>query len=133
MSYNQITSEERYMISALHLQGISLATIANQLGKHRSSIWREINRNRCNDGYYRPSKAVTCTRSRRIESRRDWRFSDAHLQMVFTLLRLHWSPEQISGWLHANRIFSISHATIYRYIWYDRFYGGSLHTYLRQT
>ena len=27
---------------------------------------------------------------------------------------------------------SISHATIYRYIWYDWFYGGSLRTYLRQ-
>jgi len=121
------------MISALHLQGISLADIAAQLGRHRSSIWREIERNKCNDGYYQPSKAITRTRSRRVESRRNWRFSDQHLQMVFSLLRLNWSPEQISGWLLTNRILSISHATIYRYIWYDRRYGGSLHTYLRQA
>jgi IS30 family transposase len=132
MSYRQITSGERYMISALHLQGFSLADIAKQLGKHRSTIWREINRNKCNDGYYRPSKAVTRTRSRRRESRRNWRFADEQLQMVFSLLRLNWSPEQISGWLRTNTILSISHATIYRYIWYDWFYGGTLRTHLRQ-
>lgn len=133
MSYHQITSEERYMISSLHLQGFSLAYISKQLGRHRSTIGREIQRNQCNDGCYRPSKAITRTRSRRRESRRNWRFSDDHLQMVFSLLRLHWSPEQISGWLRTNRIFSISHATIYRYIWYDWFYGGSLRAYLRQS
>lgn len=132
MSYRQITSGERYMISALHLQGFSLADIAKQLGKHRSTIWREINRNKCNDGYYRPSKAVTRTRSRRRESRRNWRFADEQLQMVFSLLRLNWSPEQISGWLRTNTILSISHATIYHYIWYDWFYGGTLRTHLRQ-
>jgi IS30 family transposase len=133
MSYHQITSGERYMISALHMQGFSYSDIATQLGRHRSTIWREIQRNQCNDGAYRPSKAITRTRSRRRESRRNWRFHDGHLQIVFSLLRLKWSPEQISGWLRLNRIFSISHATIYRYIWYDRFYGGNLHTHLRQS
>jgi IS30 family transposase len=59
MSYHQITSGERYMISALHMQGFSYSDIATQLGRHRSTIWREIQRNQCNDGAYRPSKAIT--------------------------------------------------------------------------
>lgn len=133
MSYRQITSGERYMISALHMQGFSFAEIAKQLGKHRTSIWREVTRNRCKDGGYRPSKADSRTRARRSRSRRNWRFSDRYLQMVIALIRLDWSPEQVAGWLRTNRIFSISHATIYRYIWYDRFYGGYLYTHLRQA
>ncbi len=62
MSYLQITSGERYMISALRVQGLSQAAIARQLGRHRSSISREIRRNHCNDGHYRPSKADSRTR-----------------------------------------------------------------------
>ncbi len=38
MSYRQITSGERYMISALRMQGLSLAAIADQIGRHRSSV-----------------------------------------------------------------------------------------------
>lgn len=53
--------------------------------------------------------------------------------MVITLLRLDWSPEQAAGWLRRHHIFSISHATIYRYVWYDQFNGGYLYTHLRQA
>ena len=133
MSYLQITSGERYMISALRLQGLSQGAIARQLGRHRSSISREIRRNCCNDGHYRPTKADSRTRRRRSQSRRNWQFSDRYLQMVIALLRLDWSPEQIAGWLRLNHIFRISHETIYRHIWYDRCYGGHLHTHLRQA
>ena len=120
MNYRQITSGERYMISALRMQGLSLAAIADQIGHHRSSVSREIRRNPCNDGAYRPSKAVSRTRTRRSHSRRNGRFSDRHLQMVITLLRLDWSPEQISGGLGLYRVVPISHQTVYRHIWYDR-------------
>ena len=91
MSHHQITSEQRYMLSALRWQGHSYAEIGRQLGKHRSSIMREVRRNQCGDGAYRPSKADSRTRRRR------WRFSDDHLRIVNSLLRLDWSPEQISG------------------------------------
>ena len=132
MSYHQITSGERYMISALQMQGLSPAAIAQQLGRHRSSIGRELQRNRCNDGAYRPPKAVSRTHRRRSWSRRNWQFSDRHLQMVNALLRLDWSPEQIAGWLRLHRVFHISHETIYRHVWYDRLDGGYLYTHLRQ-
>ena len=133
MSYYQITSGERYMISALRVQGLSQSAIARQLGRHRSSVSREIHRNQCNDGHYRPSKADSRTRRRRSHSRRNWRFSERHLQMVIALLRLEWSPEQIAGWLRLYRVLRISHQTIYRHIWYDRCYGGRLYAHLRQA
>ncbi len=133
MTYRQLTSEERYMISAYRLQGHSLSIIAQLLGRHRSTISREIKRNRCYDRHYRPSKAITRTRRRRRESRRKWYFSDRQLQMVIALLRLDWSPEQAAGWLRRHQVVSISHATIYRYVWYDQFNGGYLYTHLRQA
>jgi IS30 family transposase len=120
------------MISALRLQGLSQSAIAEQLGRHRSTIYREIRRNQCVDGGYRPSKAISRTRRRRSHSRRNWRFSDGHLQMVIALLRLDWSPEQIAGWLRLHRVFNISYETIYRHVWYDRICGGELYTHLRQ-
>jgi transposase, IS30 family len=44
MSYRQITSEERYKLSALRVQGLSNTQIAERLGRHRSTIWREFRR-----------------------------------------------------------------------------------------
>jgi hypothetical protein len=100
MSYRQITSGERYMISALRLQGLSQAAIARQLGRHRSSISREFCRNQCNDVGYRPSKADSRTRRRRSHSRHNWRFSDRHLQMVITLTAPGLQP-RANRWLAA--------------------------------
>ena len=71
MSYPQIAPEERYMLSAPRLQDVSQADIARQLGRHRSSISRQIRRNPCNDGAYLPSKTDGRTRRRRSHSRRN--------------------------------------------------------------
>jgi len=53
MTYHQITSEERYTIGLLRRQGLVPAEIARVLGRHRSSICREIKRNSSpyDDGY----------------------------------------------------------------------------------
>jgi IS30 family transposase len=47
-------------------------------------------------------------------------------------LRLQWSPVQISGWLKkGGPEKTISHETIYQYIWQDKRKGGSLYRELR--
>jgi IS30 family transposase len=51
--------------------------------------------------------------------------------MVEALLRLKWSPEQVSGFLKRENILGISHETIYRYIWADKGAGGDLYSHLR--
>ena len=51
--------------------------------------------------------------------------------VVVAHLKKEWSPEQISGWLRRKRRLSISHETIYRYIWEDRRRGGALYQHLR--
>ena len=99
MSYIQLTYDERVTLSALMQQGLSLANIAKRLGRHRSTLYRELDRNRCHvtDGAYRPSKAQRRTRARRSRSRRNRHYSDNDFLLIRKLLRLKWSPEQIVG------------------------------------
>jgi len=132
LTYCQVTQEERYRISALRQAGLWPAEIARQLGRHRSTICRELHRN-CSpwDGSYRPSKAQEQANGRRSRSRRNRRFGKKEWGRVKGLLRRDWSPEQVAGYLRRIREFSISHETIYRYVWDDRAWGGDLAGHLR--
>lgn len=132
MTYCQLTSGERYMLAAMRKQGLSQAQIAAALGRHRSTISRELCRNRCRlDGCYRVSKAQERTNGRRSRSRRNRRFSVKDFALVDELLRRQWSPEQVSGHLSRQGHLRISHETIYRHVWRDKQAGGLLYTHLR--
>ena len=130
-TYHQLTSEERYAIATLRKQGLVPAAIALALGRHRSTIYREIKRNRRKDGGYRWFTAGEKTRGRRSRSRRNQRFTPADWELVESWLREDFSPDQVSGWLLRFRLLSISHETIYRYVWDDRQRGGALYRHLR--
>jgi IS30 family transposase len=120
------------MLSAGRRQGLNQAQIARQLGRHRSTIGRELKRNSSRwDGNYRPSKAIERTTGRRSRSRRNQRFTADDLHRVEALLRQQWSPEQVSGFLRREQLLRISHETIYRHVWHDRHCGGNLHEQLR--
>ena len=131
MKYHQLTSEERYALSALRKQGFNQSQIARALGRHRSTISRKIKRNAREDGGYRPYTAQDYTNGRRSRSRRNWQFTDREWQLVRACLEEWWSPEQIAGRLRQQRRLCISHETIYRYVWNDMLRGGSLHRFLR--
>ena len=132
MSYYQITAAERYTLALLRRQGLSPAAIARVLGRHRSTIGREVGRNRTrNDGHYRAQMADWYARSRRSRSRRNQRFTAADWQRIHALLRQDWSPEQVAGRLRRDGVLAISHETIYRAIWADKAVGGSLYLHLR--
>jgi IS30 family transposase len=130
--YHQLTSDERNILAALRQARYSQAEIARVLNRHRSTISRELRRNRREDGWYRASTAGERTRARRSRSRRNRQFTEEQWLLVEVCLELLWSPEQIAGRLALLGLLSISHETIYRYVWKDRELGGSLHSYLRQ-
>ncbi len=132
LMYNQITSEERYTLAALHVQGFSQAAIARHLGRHPSSVSRELKRNSTRyDGAYRPLKASERTNGRRSRSRRNSRFTRADLELVEILLREKFSPEQASAYLKEWGLLRISHETIYQHVWRDWRNEGVLWTHLR--
>ena len=132
MRYYQITAAERYTLALLRRQGLSTAAIARVLGRHRSTIGRELQRNRTrNDGHYRAPLADWYARGRRSRSRRNQRFTATDWRRIHRLVRQQWSPEQIAGRLRRDRVLAISHETIYRAIWADKAAGGSLYLHLR--
>ncbi len=45
MKYHQLTERERYTIAKMRMQHFSIAEIARVLGRHRSTIHREVKRN----------------------------------------------------------------------------------------
>jgi len=132
MTYRQITFEERYTLRPARRRGLTPAAIARVLGRHRSTIGRELTRNQtAHDGAYRPQLADWYARGRRSRSRRNRRFTAAELARVRTLLCQQWSPEQVAGDLRRHQLLPISPETIYRYIWADKRQGGQLYTHLR--
>jgi IS30 family transposase len=132
MTYRQLTPEERYMLAALRRQGLNQAEIARALGRHRSTVCREVRRNSTRaDGHYRAFTAQERTNGRRSRSRRSRRFSARDFALVEGLLCRQWSPEQVAGYLRRAGLLAISHETIYRHVWRDKKQGGALYTHLR--
>ena len=97
--YRQLTSEERHTLSTLRKQGYQQAAIARALGRHRSTISREVRRNSKDRGgrVYRPDLADDYARWRRGRSRRNERFGPSDWRRVEACLRQQWSPEQTAG------------------------------------
>lgn len=137
MKYRQLTSEDRLILAALKRQGLSIRQIADHLGRHRSTIYRELSRNHYHpvNGWYCASKAQSRTVARRRRSRRNYQYTDDDFALVRACLRKQWSPEQIAGYLRRHRLQErcMSHETIYLYIWRDKVRGGDLWMNLRQS
>ena len=129
MNYTQLTREQRYQIDALMKAGHNQSQIAANLACHKSTISRELRRNRGQMGY-RPNQAAALTRSRQRHAS-GARISAATWQLVEQLLRQQWSPEQITGRLKLERRPPVSHERIYLYVYADKRGGGTLHRHLR--
>jgi transposase, IS30 family len=122
--YGQLSLEERIEIYRLHAAGDSMQKIARCLGRHVSTISREIGRNglrtKAWPGGYEPVRAQKLAERRR---RWDGRFKLARqpdLQnLVKDRLAMGHSPEQIAGRLtleHGHTV--ISHESIYRFAYH---------------
>ncbi len=127
--YTQLTREERYQIYALNAAGHNQAEIAKVIGRHKSTISRELTRNRGFRGY-RPKQANSFAINRR-QTKAAPRIPTDIWTRVVQLLREDWSPEQVSNWLRREEDVSISHEWIYQYILRDKQKGGDLHRHLR--
>jgi transposase, IS30 family len=129
MSYRQLAREQRYQIYALLRAGHNQSQIAAHVGCHKSTISRELKRNRGAKGY-RPHQADELAYDRQCEAYRS-RIAWDTWQAVERLLRQEWSPEQIAGRLKLEKQPTVSHEWIYLYIYLDQRRGGTLHQHLR--
>jgi transposase, IS30 family len=126
--YHQLTREQRYQIYALRRMGHSGGEIAQVIGVHKSTVSREVRRNRGRRGY-RPQLAQHLAQARKPHCR--MRIAPERWRQVEQLLRQDWSPEQIVGRLRREGQAGPSHTWIYRYVWQDHRTGGDLAGHLR--
>ena len=78
-----------------------------------------------------PILAHSYATTRRKRSRRGFHLAPHYWQEVITLLKQDYSPEQISGSLRRSGSFTVSHETIYQFIYDDERHGGTLFKHLR--
>ena len=129
MSYSQLTQEQRYVIYLLNKRGETQKEIADEIGVHKSTVSRELDRNEGQRGY-RYQQAHRFALERR-EGKSECRITEEDWEKVEELLEQEWSPEQISGRLEKEDNGSISHTWIYEYVWKDKANDGKLHESLR--
>ena len=130
MTYTHLTQDERYQIAILAKAGHDQSQIAEVMNRHRSTISRELRRNRGQRGY-RPKQAHEFSQARMRACENGPRIADATWAYVDQQLGELWSPEQISGRLEERGLPSVSHESIYRRIYADKRRGGTLHRALR--
>lgn len=118
--YKQFTKETRIELATLLRAGHSFKDCAKELGMQKSSITREVTRNRGEDGRYTGAAA----HSRHLARRREAKAPSLKIQNDPCLRRYikrrlaeRDSPEQIAGRISIKRKYqSISHESIYTWI-----------------
>ena len=119
--YIQITLQEREKIFALRVRGKTASDIAEMLNRHKSTISRELRRNRtptynCYSAHSANKRSVLRNRHRGRRSKLADRKLRQYVEKM--LLKEQWSPEIIANQL-TKRIPEqrISHETIYKFIY----------------
>jgi IS30 family transposase len=129
MNYTQLTQAQRYQIAVLNKAGHLQTEIARLINVNKSTISRELKRNRGLRGY-RPKQAHHLAMERRQEKVKTF-ITPAHWHRIESLIRKEWSPEEIGARLRLEGQRFVSHEWIYQYIYADKGKGGDLHTFLR--
>lgn len=133
MKYGHLTADERYQMDDLLREGFSQDKVAAAIGRSKSTISRELSRNKGERGW-RPRQAQQKAEERLTKrgagnvkrvSTAAWEFAKEHLQ------KEQWSPDQIAGYLKVEGLETISHEAIYQRVLADKKDGGSLYKNLR--
>lgn len=130
MMYQHLTQEARYKIYEKLHEEVHKSEIASSVGKHISTIYREIKRNKGLKGY-RPKQAGDKAAVRQANKPRPLYFTATIRSQVEAWLQEDFSPEQIVGRAEREGIAMVSHERIYQHIWADKRTGGRLYEHLR--
>jgi IS30 family transposase len=133
--YDQLTEEQRVVIATLLKKGYPVPEIAEEVGKHKSTIYRERNRN-CSpgrNGVYNAKPAQERASARASNKGRKKAIDSQMAEHIKKKLGDDWSPEQIAGRAAREGIPMASHETIYLHIYQDKREGGELYKKLRRV
>jgi len=120
--YTQITADERDKIAVYLAGGFNYSDIARILGRNRSSIMREIQRNGSKQyQVYTSMYADKRSIERKSQANRHPRLKEPLIRdYVHEKLKEQWTPELIAGRLEQDHPgYTISHEAVYQYIYED--------------
>ena len=127
MSYQHLSTYERGCIETLYKLGYSNRKIALELGRHHSTIDRELKRNDAKTKYHAP-KAYEAYTIRRKNSKPKGKYSNEIAVVIKEKLTATWSPEQIANTTLKGKV---SFKTIYNWLYQNRLHKIDL-SVLRQ-
>lgn len=122
MKYNHLTQEQRYQIEALLETNTKKSEIAEIIGVHPSTIYRELNRNTAKRGRTAGTYVARIAQNRtqkrhKTKPKKILLTKELKERIAGLLLYENWSPELISQRLTKEGEFCVSHETIYQWIW----------------
>lgn len=129
-SYKRLSQSDRATIYRLRKLGKNQKEVAVAIGFSESTVSRELARNTGAKGY-RPKQAGELTAARKVTQRPPKKIVGELADELERLLRIKYSPEQISGSLKKEHWDAPSIETIYQYVVRDKKAGGDLYTHLR--
>ena len=123
MAHTELDLRERRAIEDMLNAKMPVSKIATEIGRHRSTVYREIKRTYFIDdelpylsGYY-GMNAQRYASDRRARRRKLIRLEDLRSHVI-AQLKIGWTPEQIVGRLgYDDQLVRVSHKTIYAYIY----------------
>lgn len=119
MEYSHLTRAERNKIYESKCTRKSLNRIAQEIGRDKSTISREVRRNRDHIGYLYPYQADELTKKRRQQSRKP-KIDQNPLLKAFVIAKLNerLSPQMIAAlWCRQNPGETISKEPIYNFVY----------------
>lgn len=113
--YSRVSYAVRCQIHAYLQINLRAPEIAKRLGFHKSTIYREINRN-SKSKIYQVDVAQKRASIRKLRCRKKKALNGQILQRVLTKLGCDWSPQQIVNRCRLESVPCVSHETIYKYM-----------------
>ena len=121
MKYRQLTLTKRYHISTLIKEGLNQKDIAKEIGVHPSTICREFKRFKdTNNQEYHPETLQVEAKIKHIQKSKRSAMTKPIEKYIRKKLKEDWSPEQLIGRMKLDINRTISHETIYQFIYANK-------------
>ncbi len=118
--YHHLCNEERWYIWQARREGNTQKQIAEALGRHPSTLSRVLKRNtyvQCHFYTYHWAKQIVKHRKQHANRQKSRKLTDELAHLITQLVRQYLRPEQGSGYLKQHHALSLSHETMYRFIY----------------
>ncbi|MDP3769981.1 MAG: IS30 family transposase [bacterium] len=135
-TYKQLNQKERETIYQLKKKGLTNSTIASKLGRDKSTIGRELRRNRhLKLKQYLPDTAERKSSKRKAQGRKV-RYvikQPALKRKIIRLLKKGWSPDLMAGRFEREHELHLNQESIYQFIYSLEGRKQNLRQYLRRA